>query len=74
MSTTEEGDLLYGVASIAGFLGIRPRQAKHRAASGHIPTFKVGDTVCARRSALRRWLAEQEAAAAAARSEGPDHA
>lgn len=56
-------DLLYGVPAIAAYLGIRPRQAKHRVATGHIPTFRIGESICARRSTLTAWLAECEAKA-----------
>jgi hypothetical protein len=55
-----QGDLLYGVPSIAAFLGVRTRQASHRIASGSIPTFKIGKSICARRSSLAAWLRAQE--------------
>ena len=56
-------DLLYGLDAIAGHLGMTPRQAKHRALTKLIPTFKIERTVCARRSSLDAWLSEQEAKA-----------
>lgn len=43
-------DLLYGVKSIAEFLGIKERSAQHLVETRRIPYFKVGKTVCARRS------------------------
>jgi hypothetical protein len=54
-----EPDLLHGYQAIADHLGLSRRQAEHMAANG-LPTFKVGRTVCARRSALARYFAEQE--------------
>ena len=56
-------DLLYGLEAIGSYLRMTPRQAKHRALSGQLPTFKMGRNTCARRSTLNTWLAEQEAAA-----------
>ena len=57
---TRRPDLLYGLHAIAGHLGMTPRQAKHRALTKLIPTFKIERTVCARRSSLDAWIAEQE--------------
>jgi hypothetical protein len=45
-------DFLYGTRAIGEFLGIRERQAEHLIFSGRLPAFKVGKTVCARRSTL----------------------
>jgi hypothetical protein len=58
-SPPEEG-LLYGAKSIAAFLGIRERQVRHMIEAGHIPTFKIGAVVAARRSTLAAWLDELE--------------
>ena len=58
-----DGDLLFGVPKIADFLGVTERQARHQCESGRLPTFKMGQIICSRRSTLWRWLAEQEAAA-----------
>ena len=54
-------DLLYGVPSIAEFLGLRDRQVRHLCEIGRLPTFKIGGKICARRSTISDWLAEQEA-------------
>lgn len=58
----EASDLLYGLNAIAAYLRMRPRQAKHRALRGEIPTFKMGRSVCARKATLKAWLADREAA------------
>ncbi len=58
-------DLLYGVPAIASFLGLTDAQVYHLA-RGKLPTFKIGGKVCARRSSLSDWLAEQETKAAGA--------
>ena len=50
--TPPTADLLYGVPSIAEFLGITPAAVYHLAAKKRIPTFKVGKTVCARRARI----------------------
>lgn len=60
MSNEERSDLLYGLAAIAEYLRITPRQAKHRARTGDIPTFKMRRTVCARMASLDAILAKQE--------------
>jgi hypothetical protein len=61
-------DLLSGARAIAEFLGIREKQIRHRIEAGLIPTFKLGGTICARRSTLNAWLAEVEALAMKART------
>jgi len=45
-------DLLYGVEDIAGFLGVTKRAAYHLVERKRIPFFKIGRTLCARRSSL----------------------
>ena len=64
------GELLYGSAAIAAFLGIRQRQAYHLISTGGLPTFKIGDVVCARPDTVRAWIAEREAAGAKAVAHG----
>ena len=68
----ETSDLLYGVPAIAAFLGLRTKQARHRIAAGTIPVFRIGDTICARRTSLANWLAECEAKAVAAPTPADD--
>ncbi|MER2249519.1 DNA-binding protein [Methylorubrum podarium] len=58
---TENSDILYRVAAIAAFLGMPEKATRHRVEAGEIPTFRIGRTVCARRSTLNTWLAEREA-------------
>lgn len=64
-SASDEADVLYQVRSIAAFLGMPEKAARHRIEAGEVPTFKIGRIVCARRSTLNAWLAECEAAALA---------
>jgi hypothetical protein len=59
----DTADLLYGVAAIAGHLQLSRKQVYHLHDKGDLPTFKVGATVCARRSTLAKHFAAQEAAA-----------
>lgn len=52
-------ELLYGLNQIGGHLGLSVRQAKHLHDESRLPTFKIGRTVCARRSDLDSWLEAQ---------------
>ena len=54
-------DLLYGCEAIAEFLGIKERAAQHLVETNRIPFFKIGKTLCARRSTLAARIAELEA-------------
>jgi hypothetical protein len=56
-------DLIYGVKAIAEVLGLREKQAQGLVDRNMIPTFRIGARVCARRSTLTAWIAEQESAA-----------
>ncbi len=58
--TDEHSELLHGVRDIAGFLGLTVRQVERHIAQSDLPVFRLGRTVCARRSSLDRWLAELE--------------
>ena len=56
-------DLLRGADEIALFLfGDREQRRKvyHLAATSHLPVFKLGSMICARRSVLLKWVADQE--------------
>lgn len=55
-------DLLQGANSIAKFMGVTRRQAYHFVADGRIPTFRIGAIICARKSTILNWIAQQEAA------------
>lgn len=59
-------DLLQGAADIADFLfgdaGER-RRIYHLAENSKLPVFRIGITLCARKSALVAWIEAQEAAA-----------
>lgn len=59
-------DLLYGLEAIGEHVGLTARQVEHLVAKGEMPSFKLGRTVCARRSTLAKHFAAQEAAARAA--------
>lgn len=57
-------DLLRGAGAIAEFMfGDRRkrRQVYHLAQAGQLPVFKLGATLCARRSTLVAWIEAQEA-------------
>lgn len=58
--TEKETDLLYGVPAIAEHLGLREKQCRSRIEAKQIPTFKIGGTLCSRKSTLKTWLDEQE--------------
>ena len=61
----ENLDLLYGSRAIAEFMGIKPRAAEHLIEQRRIPFFRVGRTICARRTKLIAALEELEAEASA---------
>lgn len=60
-------DMLYGARQIAHFLfgsddRIALRKVYYLAESNRLPVFRLSRTgLCARRSAIRRWIIEQEA-------------
>ncbi|MCM5691443.1 excisionase family DNA-binding protein [Sinorhizobium meliloti] len=56
-------DMLRGADAIATYMGLPRRSVYHAISRGHLPHFRIGETVCARKSTLLRWLGEQEAAA-----------
>lgn len=57
---TEGLDLLAGADAIAAFMGIKPRRVYHLAETQRLPVFRLGATLCARRSTLVRWIEEME--------------
>jgi len=57
---TSELDLLSGADSIAAFMGIKSRRVYHLAETQRLPVFRLGSTLCARRSTLIRWIEEME--------------
>lgn len=58
-------DLLRGADAIAAFLGFPRRSVYHAVTKNHLPHFRLGETVCARKSTLTAWIASQEQAKAA---------
>ncbi len=61
--TVEELDLLTGAEAIAAFMRVKPRRVYHLAETQRLPVFRLGTTLCARRSTLLRWIEEMERAA-----------
>jgi hypothetical protein len=62
-------DLLRGADEIAQFMFGDPKERRrvyHLAENGSLPVFRLGSVVCARRTVLLAWIADQEAAALAA--------
>ncbi|MCK0196897.1 helix-turn-helix domain-containing protein [Ancylobacter sp. 6x-1] len=55
-----DGDVLYGASAIAEFLGLPPKHIYYRVSVGDLPTFRLGAIICARRSTLHAWMAQQE--------------
>lgn len=56
-------DMLRGADEIAYFLyGDRTlrRKVYHLVATSHIPVFKLGSMICARKSVLLKWVENQE--------------
>lgn len=57
------GEVLYGASAIASFVGVSRRQAYHLIETANLPTFKLGQIVCARPATVRKWIAERETVA-----------
>jgi hypothetical protein len=53
---TNELDLLSGAEAIATFIGVKPRRVYHLVEIRRLPVFRMGSTLCARRSTLVRWI------------------
>lgn len=60
-----DATILMGAKAIADHLGVTQRQVYRLVYDCGLPHFKLGGTVAARRASLSRWIAEQEAMAAA---------
>ncbi|MBB5714533.1 hypothetical protein FHS94_001364 [Sphingomonas aerophila] len=63
MDDPMQADLLYGLEAIGRAIGLGPRQVQYLHEKEDFPTFKLGRTVCARRSSLAQHFAEGESAA-----------
>jgi hypothetical protein len=61
--SADDLDLLTGAEAIATFMGVKPRRIYHLAETQRLPVFRIGSTLCARRSTLRRWIEDMERAA-----------
>lgn len=55
-------DLAFGAEAIANVLGLTTRQVYHLNEKSHLPIFRIGSTICARRSTLQKWFDDQERA------------
>lgn len=55
-------DLLRGVREIAAFLGMARRVVSYHIECERLPVFRLGALICARKSTLLQWVAEQERA------------
>ncbi|WP_104823093.1 DNA-binding protein [Rhizobium sp. NXC24] len=53
-------EILTGHKAIARFLGLSPRQVSWHDERGNLPTFRMGRTVCARKTKLVEWIEEKE--------------
>lgn len=53
-------DILHGADAIAVYLGIERRAVYHAVAKGYLPSFRIGETVCARKTTLVKWIVAQE--------------
>ncbi|KQQ29433.1 hypothetical protein ASF53_19570 [Methylobacterium sp. Leaf123] len=61
-------DLMTGAEAIAKFIfgnatDTNKRRVYHAAAELGLPTFRIGTTLCARRSTILAWIEKQESAA-----------
>ena len=58
--TVNEIDLLTGADAIAAFMGIKVRRVYHLAETQRLPVFRLGATLCARKSTLLSWIESME--------------
>jgi excisionase family DNA binding protein len=58
--TSEPREILHGTRAIADVLGVSEDAAHHLIKRKRIPAFKLGRTVCARRSSLLAAMAKLE--------------
>lgn len=56
-------DLLTGADQIAAFLGWPRRTVYHAVSKKSLPSFRIGETICARKSKILAFIEAQEAAA-----------
>jgi hypothetical protein len=59
-ASPSKNDTLYGLGTIARFIGRSEPEARHLADTGQLPTFKLGKLICASKSELRLWRADRE--------------
>lgn len=57
-------DILHGAEEIANFLRLDKRAAYHAVSQNHLPVFRIGAKICARKSTLLTWIESQELQAA----------
>ncbi|MBY3306178.1 helix-turn-helix domain-containing protein [Rhizobium laguerreae] len=57
-------DVLEGAVEIAAFLKLKSRQVYTAISAGHLPHYRIGSNLFARKSTLLAWIASQEGAAA----------
>lgn len=55
------GDVLEGAAEIAAFMNLKARQIYTAVSAGHLPHYRIGSNLFARKSTLLAWIAQQEA-------------
>jgi hypothetical protein len=70
--SVDDLDLLTGAEAIATFMGVKPRRVYHLTETGQLPVFRIGTTLCARRSTLRHWIEIMEQSALSACSSSRD--
>ena len=67
-------DILEGAGDIAAYIyGDREKRRRvyHAVANAGLPVFRIGSLICARRSTLVRWIADQEILAAKTHAQPP---
>jgi hypothetical protein len=75
-SSVHAPDLLEGAEQIADFLFEDPSRARsvyHLAKKEQLPVFRLGATLCARRSRLKAWIEEQENTARSPKPKSDSH-
>ncbi len=64
LAQSARDEILCGGKAIAQATGLPKRTIYHHAQAGRLPTWKLGMTLCAHRSAVETWMSQRKAEAA----------
>jgi excisionase family DNA binding protein len=59
-ASSMKGDTLYGVSTIARFLGKPELEVRRLVETGELPVFMTGKLICGSKTKLREWRVDRE--------------